>query len=62
MSSAPTYADAELILKLYEARREAEMRPRADGGEQVVQILRGTDVVRNQFIHLVEREITLLLS
>ena len=26
MSSAPTYADAELILKLYEARREAEIR------------------------------------
>lgn len=26
MSSAPTHADAELILKLYEARREVEMR------------------------------------
>jgi len=26
MSSAPTYADAELILKLFEARREAEIR------------------------------------
>jgi len=26
MSSAPTYADAELILKLYEACREAEIR------------------------------------
>jgi hypothetical protein len=26
MSNTPTHADAELILKLYEARREAEMR------------------------------------
>ena len=26
MSAAPTHADAELILKLYEARREAELR------------------------------------
>jgi hypothetical protein len=26
MSSTPTHADAELILKLYEARREAEIR------------------------------------
>ena len=26
MSSTPTHSDAELILKLYEARREAEIR------------------------------------
>ena len=35
---------------------------RADRGEQVVQILWGMDVVRNQVIHLAVGEIALFLS
>src|ERR1019366_2049765 len=36
--------------------------PRADGAEQVVQILRGMNVVRNQVIHRVVGEIALFLT
>ena len=32
MSTKPTAADAELILKLYDLRREPEMRKAAIGG------------------------------
>src|SRR2546422_5205016 len=35
---------------------------RADGGEQVVQVLRGMDVMGNQVIHLLVSEIALSLS
>src|SRR5271165_2436007 len=36
--------------------------PRADGGEQVVQVLWGLDVVRNPVIHLVVREMAFFSS
>jgi len=32
MASTPTTADAELIVKLYDLRREPELRKRATGG------------------------------
>ena len=63
-------AALHFLIKLFVEGRETKLGlplkhvnpPRADGGEQVVQILWGMDIVRNQVIHLVVGEIALFLS
>jgi hypothetical protein len=62
MSEKPTHADAELILKLYDARRESELRKARtwwtssfwpQGADDIVRVARGADPQENAWFRQV---------
>lgn len=62
MSKKPTHADAELILKLYDTRREGELRKARDwwastfwpqSADDIIKVMRGTDPQENAWLRQV---------